>query len=218
VANKFNPQIRSHNLVWIIEHAKYLHDYAITTNNSSLVLYCCLELRNAIEILELKLLLASVNEDEREGIITLSKPKNGINKANNELKTLKSKFQDFYESVCKITGQTGVYFDYNKCEDMKHKLSQYIHTYTREEYEMYFDSTFIQEAFPLIYEVIRFLEYSLLYDGETYTIQCLSKHLEPEDMALLEEWKQGKVKSKEELIDRLKLNIQLRNQTYNLIN
>jgi len=153
-----------------------------------------LELRNALEMIDFHLLLASVPNSEHHQIAETAKPYHGNDKVNKTLKSLSFKTQVFYECVCDQIGLSGTFFNYKKSNFLKSELSQYIHTYTRVPKEMKFDSPFIKAAFPIIKEAREFIRKSLISDGENLIVQNIDyTNLSIEDQALLQDWKEDKI-------------------------
>ncbi len=205
----YNPHKRTHNIAWLYQHSKHLYRSSKELQDVSFVLYCCLELRNLLELLEFDLLLASVSTEEKKNEIReLAKPKNGIRKVNDELKTLKEKFQTFYDSVARVNGIASKVFYFSESNDLKYELSDYVHTYTRFESEMLYDSDFISKSFNLIKKSFVFIDKSIVNDGTIISLQNLVKdELQNEDILLYEQWKSGIVKDLGELEKRIKFNI-----------
>jgi len=191
---QYKPSQRYHEVGWMLIHSEDLEKKAKKQSDTSKVIYCCLELRNVIEMVDFHLIIASVPSSEHHVIAEIAKPYHGNDKANNKLKSLKEKTQIFYECVCEELKIPGKFYDYKKSNELKSKLSQYIHTYTRIPKDMEFDSTFIKDAFPIINEAREFIKKSLIYDGESYIVQNIDyATLSTEDKELLQEWKQDKI-------------------------
>ncbi len=91
----YYPSKRHHTVPWLVFHAKDLREKSIRLKDVSKVLYACFELRNALELFEVTVLLSSVPEIYRQELLEISKNKNGIEKANKEFDGLKYKFQKF---------------------------------------------------------------------------------------------------------------------------
>lgn len=204
---QYIPSQRYHEVVWMLIHSRDLEKKAKKQKDTSKIIYCCLELRNAIEMIDFHLLLASVPNSEHKSIAEIAKPYHGNDKANNKLKSLKEKTQIFYEYVCDEVGIPGNFYDYKNSNFLKSELSQYIHTYTRIPNEMEFDSPFIKAALPIIAKAQSFIESSLIPDGDSYRVQNLDYGTLPiEDKELLQEWKQDKIDA-ETLRQRIRQNI-----------
>jgi hypothetical protein len=192
--NTYKPSQRYHEVIWMLKHSEDLEMKAKKLSDTSKIIYCCLELRNAIEMLDFHLIIASIPNSEHNLIAEIAKPYHGNDKANNKYKSLKEKTQLFYECVCDVLHVPGKFYDYKKSNKLKFDLSQYIHTYTKTPEEMEFNGTFITAAFPIIKEARNFLNTSLIYDGESYIVQNLDyTTLTPEDKQLLQEWKEDKI-------------------------
>jgi len=190
----YKPSQRYHEVTWMLIHSEDLEKKARRQFDTSKIIYCCLELRNAIEMLDFHLIIASVPTSEHHVIAEIAKPYHGNDKANNKFKSLKEKTQKFYECVCEELGIPGKFYDYKKSNELKSELSQYVHTYTKTPKEMEFDSPFIKAAFTIIEAAREFMKASLIYDGESYIVQNLDfTTLAMEDKELLQEWKQDKI-------------------------
>ena len=211
----YHYQKRIHTISWIMKHSENLFYWGKETKDTSFILYCCYELRNVLEIIELELLYGSVGAyKKRMEILEKAKPKNGTKQVNDELKTLSHKYQVFYECVCEVTGTKGEYFSFANSNAFKKELSNYIHTYTRLEQEMVFGSVFINDAIILIPKVVSFIDKSLMKDENGYTIQNLGRDdMKEEDKILFDEWRLDIVKDKEELKTRIKANIEFRKES-----
>jgi len=209
---EYNPNKRNQDPGYLICNAQYLKDFAINQENSSLIIYTCLDLRTALELTEFYFLLDSVGPEFRTEITIMAKSKNGIDKVNRKLKSLKDKFQKFYTAVCEVTGTKGEYFNFKKSHDFQFHLSQYLHTYTRDQADIDFNSKFMQNALPLIDEVTQFIKDSLMFDGKTYTIQNIDVNGIPsEDIEVLNEWKTNSKMTYEEMKSKLEHNLNKRN-------
>ncbi|MDX5348814.1 MAG: hypothetical protein LPJ89_09070, partial [Hymenobacteraceae bacterium] len=89
-------------------------------------------------------------------------------------------------------------------DNLKYRLSKYIHIYTLEVVDLNFDSQFIQDAIPLIQEVFQFI-FSSLYEDEVLVIQNIEfKKLSKDHELLLQSWKLSPKMSYEELVNQLK--------------
>lgn len=191
---QYIPSQRYHEVAWMLRHSSDLEDKAKKQSDASKVIYCCLELRNAIEMVDFHLILASVPNSEHQTIAEIAKPYHGNDRANSKLKSLKEKTQIFYECVCEELDIPGKFYDYKKSNQLKSELSQYIHTYTRIPKEMEFESPFIKAAFPIINEAREFIKQSLIPDGDSYIVQNMDfSILSAEDKELLQEWKIDKI-------------------------
>jgi len=137
--NSYKSSERYHEVTWMLIHSKDLEIKARRMNDSSKVIYCCLELRNILEMIEFHLLLASVTEEEHTSIANIAKSHRGNDKANKLLKSISFKSQKFYECVCENINQDAVFFDFKKSNEYKTELSEYLHTNTKTPKEMEFD-------------------------------------------------------------------------------
>jgi len=87
----YKPDIRINNPIYLLRQVEELLKLAQEYKNSSSLIYASLECRIALELMDLNFLLASVKPEEREQIITDSKPKNGIDRVNSKVGSLKYK-------------------------------------------------------------------------------------------------------------------------------
>lgn len=196
----YQPSKRTHNPSWLIHHSHDLLKKALRLEDSSKILYACLELRNCLEMVEFRLILASLEEHERSEVIALAKPHHGIEKTNKKVKTLNAKFQSFYKMVCEVYGIKGNAFDFCKSSELKNDLSEYIHIYTRTESELAYGSAFLNAAIPLIASAIGFLEHALNKGDGVYKLQNISiTTLSDDDQQILQRWKEGKIKDETDL-------------------
>jgi hypothetical protein len=191
---KFNSSQRIHNFAWIIEQSRSLEEKAIRQKDSSKIIYCCLELRTALEMLEFLLVLGSVPTPSYDEIISLSQKQNGVDSLNKKIKAITFKNQTFFEVLCNLLNIPGGVFNYSLSQDYKHRLSQYIHTYTMLPENLLFESEFIQKSFELIREVRAFLEKSLNRDDNGYNISVVEYATMPEeDKIILEDWRLDRI-------------------------
>ncbi len=89
--------------------------------------------------------------------------------------------------------------------ELKTRLSNYVHTYTRTNEELHFNSDYLKTASKLINETINFIEYSLNRKGNSYLLQniCIST-LNDQDKKILTDWKSGKIRDEDALKEILK--------------
>tara|TARA_R110001592_G_scaffold40359_7_gene132603 strand:- start:2695 stop:3327 length:633 start_codon:yes stop_codon:yes gene_type:complete len=200
---EYQPNKRANNPDYLLFHINVLLDIAKEYKNSSTVIYACLDARILLEYTDLNLILSSVQPEERQEVIESSKPKNGIDKLNNKRKTLKEKYQLFFQNLSELLGETCIYYDFKKSKDLQHRLSTYIHSYYMLESEINFESQLMQAAFPLIEEVQTFIESSWSFNGSEYQILGIEIETMPEEyLKVLEEWKVSKI-TIDELRERL---------------
>lgn len=191
---KYKSSQRYHEVVWMLIHSEDLEAKAKRQNDTSKILYCCLELRNALEMVDFHLILASLPNSEHNQIAEVAKKFHGNDKVNDKLKSLKEKTQTFYECVCEVLGIQGKFYDYKKSNYLKTELSQYLHTYTKTPEEMEFKSSFIQASFSIITEVRKFIRTSLIDDGESLIVQNIEYgSLTSKNKELLQEWRENKI-------------------------
>lgn len=208
---QYNPTKRLQDPSYLIINAEVLKEGAIEHKNSSALIYACVDLRTALELVEFIILLASVGEELRPEIINLGKTKNGIDRANRKIKSLKEKFQLFYHALCEIANISGKQYDYKKSDDLQFRLSKYLHSFIRHPADINFDSKFMQDSLPLIEETINFIRDFITYDNKELKIQSIDVNQIPsDDKLLLEEWKNSTKMSYEELKERLTENFKKR--------
>lgn len=200
----YYPTKRIHDPAYYCHHVSEMKKMAIKGENSNAIVYCFEDLRTALELVEYNFLLASVGEEFRQEISDLTKMKNGIDKANKKIKTLKEKYQQFYQAVCEVINIPGKSYDTKKSDNLKHKISSYLHTYTRTQEEIDFGSEFMNNGLDLIDEVLVFIKESLMINGNSYTIQSIDKDKIPtENMIIFEEWRTSVKMSYDELKAKL---------------
>jgi len=186
--DEYNPNNRVNAPNYLIRQTEELLKFAKQHKNSSALIYACLESRIAIEWIDLYLILASVDEKEYRKILDESKPKNGIDKLNNKYKTLKEKYQLFFQALNELLNVKSSYYDFKKSKALQNSLSTYIHSYYMLEDEIHYDSKEMQSFFPLIKDVHNFIKKSLNYDGKEYIIIGLEMGSLPEhDREILNE-------------------------------
>lgn len=208
---EYNPTKRLQDPYYLTINAEVLKVGAIATENSSALIYACVDLRTSLELIEFIILLGSVSQELRPEIIELGKTKNGIDKANKRIKSLKEKFQFFYQAVCEIAKVSGKKFDFKKSDDLQFALSKYLHSFIRHPLDINFNSEFMQSAIPLIDDTIKFIRDYISYDNSEMKIQCIDINSIPlEDKMLLEEWKNSSKMTYEELKERLSENFEKR--------
>ncbi len=197
---EYNSTKRIHDPAYYCHHVSEMKKLAIRGTNSNAIIYCMVDLRTALELTEYTILLASVGEELRQEISELTKAKNGIDAANKKLKTLKEKYQMFYQAVCEVIGLKGKFYDTKKSDDLQYRVSAYLHPYYRTQIEIDFGSDFMNDGLALIDETIAFIKDSLMFDGSSYSIQNIEKaKIPPEDQLIFEEWKNSVKMTYEEL-------------------
>lgn len=205
---EYNPRNRVNDPVYLIRQAEELLKIAKQNKNSSPLIYACLESRIALEWTDLYLILASVDEKDYRKILEESKPKNGIDKLNNKYKTLKEKYQLFFQALNELLDVKSNYYDFKKSKELQKNLSTYIHSYFMLENEINYESRKMQGVFPLINEVHTFIKTSLNYDGKTYTVIGLKMDSLPnQDKIILNEWKNNTQMTFDQLKEKLKISI-----------
>ena len=171
-ALNFYATERHHTPTWILKKIADLVDKGKRHEDSSSILYACLEARNLLEMISTTKLLCSVSDEDRARITAAVKPQNGIKGVNKELKALGLKTQEFMNAVCAVENQEFPVFNFTESDDIQHRLSQYIHTYAVLMADMEYGSDFINAAFPAIEEAMAFARVNLIYnpDRNTYAI------------------------------------------------
>lgn len=190
----YKTDIRLNNPIYLLRQVEELLKIAKENKNSSSLIYASLECRIALELMDLNFLLHSVKREEREQIIIDSRPKNGIDRVNSKVGTLKYKYQFFLQAICEILDIGNERFDYKKSKDLQYELSTYIHSYYMNDLELEYNSNNMENCFNLILEADRFIKSSMPYKNGIWTMwvwkyrQCLK---------MIEEYlKNGKVQIK----------------------
>lgn len=143
---------------WLIAHIETLIREAKIHSNASFVLYASFEIRNLIEKISYNLILMSSNKTEWEEIETSAKGKQGIRRSNDKYKSLKYRFQTFSEAIGRLAHLPIKAFDYKKAEELENDLGEYVHTYTRSQSDMNFDSDFIKNGLKKVEESLQFVK------------------------------------------------------------
>jgi hypothetical protein len=186
----YKPDIRINNPIYLLRQVEELLKLALANKNSSSLIYASLECRIALELMDLNFLLASVKPEEREQIIIDSKPKNGIDRVNSKVGSLKYKYQFFLQAICEILDVNNERYDYKKSKELQYLLSSYIHSYHMNNSELVFNSDSMQKCLNLILEVDKFIKSSMPYKNGTWTMMGMEISSMPEkDREVLEEWK-----------------------------
>ncbi len=168
--NPYNFRMRVQNLSWSFITIESLLKQSKESENPTLVIYAALESRHILERVEFETIVISANSrftiEDFENI----KKHHGIQKANKEFNALKFKYQTFSESFSKaVRPDLNLKpYDYKKAEDLKGKLSQYIHIYSRTDQELEYASSFIQNGFIEIQSAIDFLKSYVTSDSNGY--------------------------------------------------
>ena len=206
----YYPNVRQNDPVYLMRHVDELLKIAKAHKNSSSLIYACLDSRIALEYVDLYSIIASVEEQDKTAVLVSSKPKNGIDRLNNKHKSLKEKYQIFFQIVSEILEVKWIKYDYKKSKELQFRLSSYIHSYHMLEDEICFDSDIMQAVFPLIEEVKEFIK-SSIFDGKDYRFLGIEISTIPEeDKLLLQEWKDNAKMTQEELKEKLLLNLERR--------
>lgn len=207
---EYYPNKRINDPAYLLHHVDYLLEIAKEYENSSSLIYACLDSRIALEYCDLQLILASVRPEERQKVLESSKPKNGIERMNNKHKALKEKYHSFFQIVSELLGVSWNKYDFKKSKELQNKLSTYIHSYYMLDDEIDFNSDTMQAAFQLIDEVREFIQNGLNFRGSDYQIIGVEiASIPEEDKELLAEWKENRI-TQEELKKKLASNIEMR--------
>ena len=207
----YKPDIRINNPIYLLRQVEELLLIAEKHKNSSSLIYACLECRIALELLDLNLILSTVKAEERKQIIEDSKPKNGIDRVNRKIGSLKHKYQLFFQAVCELFDFGNEYFDYKKSKDLQYKVSNYIHSYHMSNGQLEFDSENMQNCLKLIKEVDNFIKTSLpIEDGAYIVLGIEIETLPEEDKVVLNEWKTSNSMEYGDLKEKLSENLKLR--------
>ena len=213
MGREYRPDFRENDSLYLIRQAQELCAIAKEHKNSSPLIYACLECRIALEVLDLQLIYATVNPEERLKIQEESKPKNGIDRINKKKGSLKHKYQEFFQSVNEILELPGKYYDFKQSKDLQHRLSFYIHSYWFTEKEVNYNSKEMKKVFDLVKETNDFVYKSLPKEGDSLIISGIDLLTMPEeDKALLDQWKLSEVNDYEELKEKLKTNLKKRDK------
>jgi hypothetical protein len=152
--------MRFQNVNWSLITIENLLMQSKESKNSTLVIYAAVESRHMLERIEFANIVMCANSKFTAEDFENIKKYHGIQKANREFNALKFKYQTFSESFSKAVKpdvSLNIY-DYKKAEEIKGKLSQYIHIYSRSDQELEFESSFIQSGFKEIKSAIDFIK------------------------------------------------------------
>lgn len=204
--NPYNFRMRVQNLDWSFITIENLVNQSKESKNTTLVLYAALESRNLLERIEFESIVMSANSrftiDDFESI----KNHHGIQKANREFHSLKFKYQTFSESFSKAVrlDLNLKLYDYKKAEELKGKLSQYIHIYSRTDQELEYASSFIQNGITEIELAIDFLKSYVTKDSTGYYFGILDFMTIAETMKNeFETWLNSSEQNNDDLTQRL---------------
>lgn len=190
---------RHHTPTWILKKIADLVDKGKRFEDSSSIIYACLEARNLLELISMVKLQCSVPEEDRERITAAAKPQRGIQDVDKELKALRFKTQEFMKAVLEVADEEFPVFRISESEAIQSRLSQYVHNYTISMADMEFGSEYLNAAFPAINDAVAFAKANMRYnpDRNTYNIGNVDMITLPNwAEAILEEWKTGQIKDK----------------------
>lgn len=196
---KFYATQRHHTPTWILNKIADLVDKGKRFQDSSSILYACLEARNLLELVSMVKLQCSVPEDDRERITAAAKPQRGIQDVDKELKALRLKTQEFMRAVLEVANEDFPVFKISESEAIQSQLSQYVHNYAISMADMEFGSAYINAAFPAINNAVVFAKANMMHnsDRNTYSIGNVDMITLPKWAdVILEEWKTGRIKDK----------------------
>lgn len=212
----YKPDVRINNPIYLLRQVQELLYIAINNKNSSSLIYACLECRIALELLDLNLILSTVKPEERLQILEDSKPKNGIDRVNRKVGSLKHKYQLFFQAICELFDFSNKYYDYKKSKDLQHKLSAYIHSYHMSNEQLKYESEDMQSCLNLINEVDSFIKGSLPKEDGAYIVLGIDIDAMPqEDKIILDQWKISHDMTYELLKEKLSKNLEKRRANNN---
>jgi len=202
----YNPNIRENDSAYLLRQVQELLLIAEHNKSSSPLIYACLDSRIALEILDLNIILHSVNKEERIQIIENSKPKNGIDRVNKKEGSLKEKYQLFFQAVCEVLNVNGKFYDFKKSKDIQYRLSTYIHSYYMTNEDLKYNSLLMQNAIKIIKEFEDFIKTAVPVENNSMVIIGTNfKNLPVNDKILFEDWKTSSI-TYDELKEKLRLN------------
>lgn len=202
----YNPNIRENDSAYLLRQVQELLLIAEHNKSSSPLIYACLDSRIALEILDLNIILHSVNKEERIQIIENSKPKNGIDRVNKKEGSLKEKYQLFFQAVCEVLNVNGKFYDFKKSKDIQYRLSTYIHSYYMTNEDLKYNSLLMQNAIKIIKEFEDFIKTAVPVENNSMVIIGTNfKNLPVNDKILFEDWKTSLI-TYDELKEKLRLN------------
>ncbi len=202
----YNPNIRENDSAYLLRQVQELLLIAEHNKSSSPLIYACLDSRIALEILDLNIILHSVNKEERIQIIKNSKPKNGIDRVNKKEGGLKEKYQLFFQAICEVLNVNGKFYDFKKSKDIQYRLSTYIHSYYMTNEDLKYNSLLMQNAIKIIKEFEDFIKTAVPVENNSMVIIGTNfKNLPVNDKILFEDWKTSSI-TYDELKERLRLN------------
>lgn len=200
----YNPDIRENDPAYLLRQVQELLLIASQNKSSSPLIYACLDARIALEILDLNMILHSVNYEERHQIVEDSKPKNGIDRINKKQGILKEKYQLFFQAVCEVLDVNYKFYDFKKSKDIQFRLSNYIHSYYMSNNELKYGSPLMQKAITILKEFESFLKTEVTTEDNSMVIIGFDSKTMPEnDKELLAEWKVSVQMTYEDLKTRL---------------
>lgn len=166
--SQYNFRMRFQDLSWSFITIENLIKQSKESKNTTLLIYAAFESRHILERIEFEAIVMSANSRFTIKDFENIKKHHGIQKANKKFNALKFKYQTFSESFSKAVGPDLKAYDYKKAEDIKGKLSQYLHIYSRTDQELEFDSSFIQSGFVEVQSAIDFLKSYMSIDNGGY--------------------------------------------------
>ena len=190
---------RHHTPTWILKKIADLVDKGKRLEDSSSIIYACLEARNLLEMISMVKLQCSVPEEDRARITAAAKPQRGIQDVDKELKALRLKTQEFMKAILEVAKEGFPAFKISESEAIQSRLSQYVHNYTISMADMEFGSAYINAAFPAIDDAVAFAKANMIYnpDRNTFSIGNVDMTTLPEwAKFILEEWKTGRIRDK----------------------
>lgn len=172
---KFDFHSRYQNIDWSIKQIESLLILAKNHNNSSFVIYAALEARNILERVEYEILFMAAHKYLDKSWMDLIEKKNGIQKTNSKYKALRFKYQSFTEAFTSalIDDLSIKPFSFRLAEEIQGELSQYLHIYTRNDDDLLYGGTYINNGIQVINQAITFLKDSFTIFNDGYVVATL---------------------------------------------
>jgi hypothetical protein len=159
---------REFNPSWSVIQIEELLKVVIEKKSSTLISYAALEGRINIERIEYEILLMSGHNLVGPEFNDIIGDYKGIQKVNSQIKALRYRYQTFTEAFSNVIVDEFSLkpFDFKKAEELQSNLSHYIHIYTREPSDIFFESDYMQKGISLIKETISFFNNMFtIHDG-----------------------------------------------------
>jgi hypothetical protein len=201
---EYDPYNRENSPIYLLKQANmFLRSYK-EDKSTNAVFYACLDCRIALEINDLTKILTSVSEKEREEIITKSRPRHGINKADQGIGVLKERYQLFFQAVSEVFNLGHKAYDFKRSKALQNELSKFVHSYWMQLEDLKFGSTWYNYAIKLVDQTKHFIMNSLdIKEDSANDLGIEVRSIPEESRNLLNEWKENFKMSYDELITRL---------------